>query len=323
MDYLHGDVPEDELEAACCYEYARESEILLEIAAINKTALVEVERGRGREAKRRKKIGLPPPDGGPGGVEIYFSVNERFKFDPPSWFMEPPWSYIWYCPSFPEKSWLQLKDSERVDICRAVSSSGKKVHPLQMHNVTLLDSMGVFDSFKTMSERARRDRDKVLPIIEGWPKQKGKPKGSLFSVLFTLNFTKQKKQLLQEFDAWLELPEIKELRKKHERKTTGSTGTLKDRLKDLAAWRLYRKLRCDRALDFADNNRKRDATGKPRAFHDPRIGRLSKVPINLAHLYREKSGFLKANARALRHLRDLIPWEVAISQTKPTGKKGF
>jgi phosphoribosyl-ATP pyrophosphohydrolase len=34
MHYLHGDVIEEEVEAACAYEYARESEVLREAASL-------------------------------------------------------------------------------------------------------------------------------------------------------------------------------------------------------------------------------------------------------------------------------------------------
>jgi hypothetical protein len=55
MDYLHGYVADDHFEAACYYEYSRESKILVEAARIYR-----VERPVFlREQKRRHKRGRP------------------------------------------------------------------------------------------------------------------------------------------------------------------------------------------------------------------------------------------------------------------------
>jgi hypothetical protein len=52
---------------------------------------------------------------------------------------------------------------------------------------------------------------------------------------------------------------------KHERKIeAGTEKEAKDRLKDLAAWRLYGKLGWGEALKFAEQHRKRDESGESR-----------------------------------------------------------
>jgi hypothetical protein len=317
MDLLHADIPDDDLEAACCYEYARESDVLLETAVAYKESVLGWQRGRSIEAKRRKKIGWPAPVGGsPGGTEVYLAVKEKLNLDVYPWFMDPPWSAVWSCPSFPGTAWLELGDSERADIRCAFFVSGKKARPLLTHDVTLLDSMGIFERFQKMSRLRRHGKDQCKapskgeefpPIIQGWPNRKGDHLSHLFNVLFTLDFTKNRKQLHREFDAWLETPAIKQYRKKHERATIGKTGAFKDRLKDLAAWRLFRRLGDEDATAFANTNRKRDAAGIPRAFHDPRKGQSKEVPINSAPLYSEESGFRKAQARAKKYLGRVLP----------------
>jgi hypothetical protein len=105
-------------------------------------------------------------------------------------------------------------------------------------------------------------------------------------------------------------PENKTRFDKHERKIeAGTEKEAKDRLKDLAAWRLYGKLGWGEALKFAEQHRKRDESGEPNPFHDPRRRPSKKVPVNEAQLYTEQSGFLKAKKRALAHRAKLIPWE--------------
>jgi hypothetical protein len=359
MDYLHGDVVEKELEAACYYEYARESEVLRETAAIHKTAFKKFKRWRPLEAKRREKIGWPAPPVLPSGVEVYLAVEEKFHCG--AGFMQGPCCFIWTCLSFPTKSWKQLADTERKSICCAFGAPVASAQPLPMLQVPLLDAMGVWDDFKAMAEQVRLERPfkRSYPILDGTGHcrkakeenqlrrlrmlrsdtqnradiqkiingletriKKQSERGRQVHALFTIDFGKTEKRLLEEFRAWLRLADIKKRFGVHRSSSPiGKSGTFKDRLKDLAAWRLYRELGCDLALDFADDNRKRDATKKPRAFHDPRKPRSRKGPINLAHLYGEESGFLRAKARALKHLRDLIPWEDAIGETKPTDKR--
>src|SRR5207248_2860278 len=100
--------------------------------------------------------------------------------------------------------------------------------------------------------RLRKPQRKVYPIIEepimGPPNQKR----AWVHVIFTLDFGKTKKRLLQEFDKWLQLPQNKARFDAHKQNPTGKTGASKDRLKDLAAWRLYRELGCKEALAFAE-----------------------------------------------------------------------
>jgi hypothetical protein len=135
------------------------------------------------------------------------------------------------------------------------------------------------------------------------------PGASFVYAVLPLDFSKSRKRVCREINDWLELPDNKARFEKHKpTKEGGTPKEAKDRLKDVATWRLYRELGCDRALSFADKNRRRDDSGRPRPFHDPRKGQ-TKVPPNDAPLYSEESGFLKAKKRAEDHLAELIPWE--------------
>jgi hypothetical protein len=176
--------------------------------------------------------------------------------------------------------------------------------------------MGVFDQLKRMQaevinrKRAGERPPKVYPIIEAISEITSN-EFALVHVLFTLDFCKTRKRLLQEFDEWLRLPENEARFDAHEQNPIGKTGVFKDRLKDLAAWRLYRELGCNGALEFAERNRKRDKYGRPRQFHDARKEQSkAKMLLEEAPLYsqyNEQSGFLKAKARAMTFEKKFMP----------------
>jgi hypothetical protein len=203
MDYLHGHVVDGEFEAACCYEYARESAMLKEAAA---------------------KAG-----------SAHLGEEEE------SWIYQYPWNLIWSCADFPRKPWNQISDRQRLDILRAFPTT--KVQPLHMMEAVFLDAQGVFDELKAMAVEARaqltrraykeKRQRRIYPVLK---------KGQWLHVLFTLDMSKKKKRLVQEFEAWLDL---KENRHEHRRNLTGKTGLFKDRLKDLAVSRLYERLGFD------------------------------------------------------------------------------
>ena len=278
MDYLHGDVAGGEFEAACRYEYARESEILKEAARLWSN--------------------------GSSDAEIYLVLHR--DFDCGSWYCQHPWGCIWNCRSFPVKSWNQLTVEERNEILCFFGT--REIPPLHMETVRVLESIGIFDQLKSKAEEVQQEASehfgkpikKVYPIIEH---------SQWAFALFTIDFSKTKKRLRQEFEKWLELPDNKERLTSHKRKPIGKTGIFVDRLKDLAAWRLYRDLGNVGAIKFTEKHRKRKASGTPRKFHDARQGQATKVPLNEAPLYSEESGFLKAKARMQACLKALMPHE--------------
>jgi hypothetical protein len=284
MDYLHGDVVDNEFAAACCYEYERELHVSDKTDEINKEIAQWIE---------EDEIVFIKEDKGVRGFAL--RVEEIFRCGLS--FTGYARNLIQQCPSFTRKSWNQLSKEERVNIL--LGFVPRQIQPLQVDEMWLLDAEGIFERLKTMAakvpenNRPRKPRRKAYPIIEEPP---------WLRVMFTLNFTKTRKRLLQEFDKWLQLPENKARFDAHAQNPVGKTGLSKDRLKDLAAWRLYRELGRDRALDFAETYRKRDKTGSPRPFHDPRQDQTKKVPLNEAPLYSEESGFLKAKRRAIQFL---------------------
>jgi hypothetical protein len=306
MDYLHGDVVEDEFEAACSYEYARTSSVLRYAAQLHK--------------KYPRRLD-----------QNCLDVVNKFKCA--SWFVGYPWCFIWGCRSFPQKRWNQLSEAERAAILCTFPLPVGRFAPLHMNEVWLLDAMQIFEEFKTMAVRAQMDREKtprspkqrekIFPVIEGWPTQEGKRQPWVHA-LFTLDFSKGKKQLIQEFNEWLLQPVNRERFKKHERNSTGKTGGPKDRLKDLAAWQLYEGCGRDwnKANEFAALHRKqfqlREKVGKTtynpgelRPFHNAGREQSKQVPLNQAPLHSEEYGFLKAKARAVAYQAELMPGEFA------------
>ena len=286
MDYLHGDVDADEAELACYYEYARESKVLWKAAE---------ERDR---LQRREKMNCE---------QTVYALAES---TPTRW----PCGYLGMeflmCRSFPRKDWNELSQMEREAFTRF---ERKRIPPLPMTDVWSLKALGVFDDFKMMGEKAKpvirnvrpgetpEPMKTVPPVLQRW--------GSVYYAVFDMDYSKTKKQLLNEFSTWLDLPENRKLFKEHKRTKIGTTGKPLDRLKELAAWRLYRELDNDwnAANDFVDKHRK-----KSQPFHDARRGQSEKVPLAEAPLGSEESYFLKAKKRALNYLAEYIREEFGV-----------
>lgn len=269
MDYLHGITIDNEFEAACIYEFGRESIRLRDLAS--------------QVSRQRREPNITAE------MDALTAIGQD---DSCPWFIQPPWSEIWTCPSFPSKAWNLLSDDERHDILRSFVATG--VQPLHRTNAAMLAAMGIFEQFKRTGNPVAEN--------EGW-----------VYALFTLDFGKTKKRLVDEFAAWLDLPENQGRFKKHRRDPIGKTGTFKDHLKALATWRLYDKLGFDGMLKFSEANRRRAGSGMPLAFHDARKGQGRPVPLNQAPLCSEQSFAEKAKARAKAYMAQIIPWETESS----------
>ena len=231
--------------------------------------------------------------------EICQRIDETFSCE--GLFLASPWLEILSCPNFPEKPWNSLSAEHRAGILRAFPLPFGKG---QLRSVDLA-------AFERLQAAGRLTA------------------GQHSHVVFALDWGKGKKQLCHEFKAWLARPENKERLAKYRNRRTGRTGGHADRLKDLAAWRLFEHCNGDwsKANEFADkhrklsekpdhiivaNGKKREKIifkeGEPRPFHDPRQGQ-GKQQINAASLYSEESGFLKARGRARAYLEQRMPWE--------------
>jgi hypothetical protein len=226
------------------------------------------------------------------------------------------------CPSFPEKSYNQLTDPERKELRLHFTIPSNKVYPLKMHEAWTLNAMGVFDEFKAMAAEAMDERRKSPSCPRFGPnyallhvKDKSDNDFPWFHALFLLDFSKDRSRLKDEFDAWLQLPQNKARFEKYKPKIKTEKGTAneaKDRVKDLAAWRLERTLGWKAATEYVRTHRLKDAAGRPRPFMDARTGQTEKTPLNDAPLYGHESGWSKAKARAKKHRAELFPWEYGV-----------
>jgi hypothetical protein len=203
-----------------------------------------------------------------------------------------------------------LTQAERKAITRF---ERKKVPPLPMADVWTLKGYRVFDEFNEMAEKAR-------PVIENVrPGEQAKPMRLVFPILhkwqsvsyalFTLDYSKSETQLVNEFREWLRLTENRQRLEEHKKPHTGTTGGAMDKLKALAAWRLYREVGNDwkAANDFSNKHRKNS-----RPFHDARQGQSKKGQRFEADLGSEESYFLKDQRRALDCLAEYFPDEFRV-----------
>jgi len=233
MDYLHGDASAEEADLACLYEYARELPAVWEAG------------------KRRDKLLA-------AGVETEKAASWACQENDLTGQTTFPLELLNFlaCSSFPKKDWQELTLAERKKIKRF---DRKKISPLPMTDVYALASMGVFEKFKAMARDAEpvvedhdpqrgkiaRPYQPVPPVLQKWD--------SVYHAVFDLDFSKSETQLAKEFLEWLRLPDNQKWLATHKKPSTGTTGKTLDRLKDLAAWRLFREFGNDwnKANDFA------------------------------------------------------------------------
>jgi len=311
MDYLHGDVAEEEAELACRYEYARELMAIWEAAKqrdkwkmTGLDGFSDADRAAWKKlssAERNKKAALRA-----------YHANQlhrqtSFPFDMLSFLV---------CESFPKKDWQALTPAERKAIARF---ERKKIPPLLMTDVGTLEALGVFDQFKAMAEEAKPGVEDVPPGTKGKPMNLVPPllqkRESVYCAVFNVDYSESENQLANQFREWLRLPENQERLAEYKKSTTGTTGKPLDRLKDLAAWRLYRECGNDwnKANEFADKHRKhrrpfRDAKSKKEKWES---GEQVIIPANEADLFGNPADAREAQAGAWKYLVEIAPREFA------------
>ncbi len=311
MDYLHGDVTDAEAWFACQYEYGRESRQMREAVRMRDEARAK---GNLNCENDFQRILYQP------GIESWIRVNllaQRFLM----------------CDCFPREDWNELGKAERKKIM--LHHDTRKIPPMPMTDVWTLEGLGVFDKFKALAEEAK-------PVVEDHDPQRGKfarpykpvppllqKRESVYHAVVDVDYSKSENQLVNEFREWLWLPENRERLAKYKVPTTGTTGKPLDRLKDLAAWRLYRECGNDwnKADEFARDNRKRFTSaeirekyitktqrkifqpGSPKPFYNAR--RQDGKPSNEADLFDEIADAYRAQAGAWKYLAEIMPQEFA------------
>ena len=336
MDYLHGDVDEEEAELACYYEYARELKAIWEVAKQRDKWKVK---GLDwfNDAERAAWIKLSPAE---RSEKAALSAFQASQLNGQTTFPFYTLSFL-VCESFPHKDWKALTPAERKAIARF---ERKKIPPLPMTDVWTLKALGVFDRFNALGEKAKPVVKDVLPGTKGEPMKLVPPllqqddRLPVYYALFNVDYSKSGTQLGKEFLEWLKLPENQERLAKYKKPTTGTTGKPLDRLKDLAAWRLYRECGNDweNANKFADKHRKHFTApkirewfktkeercdydpGDPMPFRDAKPkkdkwagGRQTNIPANKADLFGEDADACKAQASAWKYMVEIMPQEFA------------
>jgi hypothetical protein len=309
MDYLHGDVKEEEAWAACHYEYVRQSR-----------AMWEAVKERDELRQSNPQVNLE---------EIVLAVFERHPGE--WWAGNMGLLHFVMCESFPKKDWNELSEPERHSIMGGPPR--QRVPPLPMTDVWTLKALRAFDRFSAMGESARPVVEDVPPGKRPKPIERVPPvlqqHGAVYHVIFTVDFSKGEAELANEFKEWLKLPGNQRLLEEHRKPTRGTTGKPLDRLKDLAAWRLWRELGNDwnKANEFANAHRKKFSgwpqiramckklengkfqymPGDMRPFRDAK--RQGGKPANEAELFGEEADARKAKASALTFLTETMPEE--------------
>ncbi len=329
MDYLHGDVDEEEAELACRYEYARELQAVWEAANQRDEWKVKGLDGFSKKERNAWKK-LSPAECGEKAARWAFQERGLqgqtfFPFDILSFLV---------CESFPKKDWNALAPAERTTIARF---ERKKIPPLPMPDVWTLK--GILEA-PPWSGALRALVEKSTPVIEEVPPGKiAKPMKlvwpvlqmweSVYYVVFDVDYSKSETQLVNEFHKWLRLPENRERLEKYKKPTTGTTGKALDRLKDLAAWRLYREHGNDwnEANHFAREHRKKFtsteirqnfktkaqrekfSSGSYKPFRDAKW--QDGKPANEADLFGEDADARKAQASAWGYMVEIMPQKFA------------
>jgi hypothetical protein len=144
---------------------------------------------------------------------------------------------------------------------------------------------------------------------------------SVYFCLFQVDLSARKSDLTKQFKKWLALPENRHRLRRYRKESRGTTGGPFDRLRDLAAWRLYREHgnRIDDANEFAKAHRKAFknwpevnsawkrvngkspySPGDPRPFHNAKS--VPPVSANQADLFSSDEDYRHAKMRVTERL---------------------
>jgi hypothetical protein len=275
LDYLHGDIPRDEVKACCYYEYARTSEMFR----------------RARRVYEKEK-----------------DLSSVILADLPVLLKGWRGLQILICPDFPNLPWRELSEAKRKEIARHFLQP--QATPL-ITNSVILEGIGVFDQFKREAEVAKDKLEKQRPPQDEHPEMVGKNafkdehpamvgKNAVKYVVVTLDYREGLAATKQKVSQWLSSPVNKELFEKYYKKpihkqNPDSADRYKELLKYLAAWRLYDELGLKAAKQWTKKHRRQRADAlKLRRFFRER----SSKALNISALYDDGEQWDEAKRRA-------------------------
>jgi hypothetical protein len=283
LDYLHGDLEQDEVKACCYYEYARESETL---------------------RKARQEYDPAGPENSSLRISNYF----------PAWVHSQ--SCFWQCNNFPDSAWRDLTQEEREDLRLLF----KRISPWPIiTDVRMLDARRIFDDFKQQAEELRAQAEQAARTAEKSKVQVSRcsaivGEGEIKHVVITVDYRDGPAVVTEQFARWLNSNANEKLFEKYHKKlihkqNPDSPDRDKELLKFLAAWRLYDqfrhklgdKLSLKAAKDWTRDNRRRETERlKLRAF-------FKEKPSNVVGKDRQFFGPLYSERR---------DWEHAVAKAK-------
>lgn len=264
QDYLTGDVPDHEVEAATCYEFARESKSF-------RYAAVRVKKDREDE------IFAP---------FSYLAKGRPHEFD--FQILQWPWLGIWRCKSFPLLPWTKLHPEEKREISHHFEGMMRPFvrRPFNALDVEILAGMRVVNKLQELADdtaKKRRADWREKPVLAS---VQCDPLPNVEHIVFTLNYRGGKNALIKGFKLWLESNRADTLDTYYKREplTRGVEGSLdwfKTALKQLTAARLHETLGFKEAKAWTKQNHKKTSDGRIRPYFRQKPGkRLNKgVPL--------------------------------------------
>lgn len=238
LDYLHGDIPSDQVKACCYYEYARASELFQAGRNLYDTH-DEIQRRRSNTER-----------------SIYSVIAADFC----------PLLRVWrgleilICEGYPEHAWRELTDAQRQDIC--IHFVRSRTLPIATDSF-ILKSLGVFDRFIKEADASlankRRHTGKAIPRGQ-YPAIVGDEDDAVKYVVLTLDYGRGKEAMSGAVTRWLEDEANKRLFERFykppiHKQNRDSPDRYKELLKYLAAWRLYDELGFKAACTWTKDHR--------------------------------------------------------------------
>jgi hypothetical protein len=314
MDYLHGDVKLQEAPIACLYEYLRESK-WLRVAATRRDEIVQKrffghsddqcatweglsfeERAKRVEEAARSAVQELI-------IEADYTSNAVFEFNASEpkvevWSMPQRHDAALFldCECFPGKDWNELSPAERDGILRFYET--RKWPPLHAPNLKLLKAKGFsLDSFDLKEEKS------PLAMLHLF--------GPYHVFVSSLDLSQTETHLVEQFRATLQQSDFQELLRQYKKPKSKSAAKALDRIKDLAAWRLYRENNrlWSFANKFANDHRKPHNPFRAAKQQSSKQQPGTKTPANAADLFANEDDAYEVQERAWRFLRELLPEE--------------
>jgi hypothetical protein len=217
LDYLHGDVPTDEVKACCHYEYARASETL----------------GQARTQ-------YDPAD--PENSSLV--IARRF----PGWVLDSLRFCFLQCGNFPDSAWRDLSKKER----ECIRPLFKAITPRPIiTDLRALNAIGVFDQFKRLARKKPLGR--IIPAVVGGDAIKH----FVITIDYRDGVDAVKEQIARWLKSESNRKRFKKYHKKPiHKQNPDSPDRYKGLLKCLAAWRLYDDLGFKAAKEWTQKNRR-------------------------------------------------------------------